>query len=175
MSMARCRLARPARRCRAMRGRAGRCCARWVLRWASPVSISPISASCVRASPANCRNPRKGSVRHVPSPRRNAPPLPGGEGLCRLATVPIYRSDAVVRRAKALQAHPLNRKPALRLHENDARAHGLLTGVKANVDGAVLPVVVDPAVPEGCAWIEAGHQETASLPPGGAVLTITKA
>src|SRR5579875_322210 len=107
--------------------------------------------------------------------RRDAPPLPGGEGLCRLATVPIYRSDAVVRRAKALQAHPLNRKPALRLHENDARAHGLLTGVKANVDGAVLPVVVDPAVPEGCAWIEAGHQETASLPPGGAVLTITKA
>jgi NADH-quinone oxidoreductase subunit G len=90
----------------------------------------------------------------------------------RIATVGIYRTDAVVRRAKALQAHPLNRAPALRICADDARALGLLEGVKADVDGVTLPVVVDAAVPKGCAWIEAGHAATGSLPPHGAVLTI---
>ncbi len=99
-------------------------------------------------------------------------PLPSEEGLHRVATVGIYRSDAVVRRAKALQAHPLNRAPALRICADDARALALLDGVKADVDGVTLPVVVDAAVPKGCAWIEAGHAATASLPPHGATLTI---
>jgi NADH-quinone oxidoreductase subunit G len=99
-------------------------------------------------------------------------PLPREEGLHRVATVGIYRSDAVVRRAKALRAHPLNRAPALRICADDARALALLDGVKADVDGVTLPVVVDAAVPKGCAWIEAGHAATASLPPHGAALTI---
>ena len=90
----------------------------------------------------------------------------------RVATVGIYRTDAVVRRAKALQAHPLNRAPALRICADDARVLGLLNGVRADVDGTVLPVIVDAAVPKGCAWIEAGHAVTASLPPHGAALTI---
>jgi NADH-quinone oxidoreductase subunit G len=102
-----------------------------------------------------------------------APRAAAAQGrLTRVATVGIYRTDAVVRRAKALQAHPLNRAPALRICADDARALGLLHGVKADVDGTVLPVVVDPAVPKGCAWIEAGHAATASLPPHGAALTI---
>ncbi len=37
-------------------------------------------------------------------------------GLTRLATWPIYRGDAVLRRATALNAHPLNRAPAVRLN-----------------------------------------------------------
>ncbi|WHZ20883.1 MAG: NADH-ubiquinone oxidoreductase chain G [Rhodanobacteraceae bacterium] len=109
----------------------------------------------------------------VQASRTLAPtPLPRREGLHRLATVGIYRTDVVVRRAKALQAHPLNRAPALRICAEDARALGLLEGAKADVDGTVLPVVVDKAVPKGCAWIEAGHAATAALPPYGAALTI---
>jgi NADH-quinone oxidoreductase subunit G len=92
--------------------------------------------------------------------------------LVRLATVGIYRTDAVVRRATALQKHPLNRAPALRICADDARTLGLLEGVKADVDGVQLPVIVDAAVPRGCAWIEAGHAATAALPPYGAALTI---
>jgi NADH-quinone oxidoreductase subunit G len=97
---------------------------------------------------------------------------PASGQFTRVATVGIYRTDAVVRRAKALQAHPLNRAPALRICADDARVLGLLNGVKANVNGVTLPVVVDPAVPKGCAWIEAGHSATGSLPPHGAALTI---
>jgi NADH-quinone oxidoreductase subunit G len=92
--------------------------------------------------------------------------------LVRLATVGIYRTDAVVRRAKALQKHPLNRAPALRICADDARKLGLLAGVKADVDGVPLPVVIDRAVPQGCAWIEAGHATTAALPSYGAALSI---
>jgi NADH-quinone oxidoreductase subunit G len=104
---------------------------------------------------------------------RLAPRVDSAQGQrVRVGTVGIYRSDAVVRRAKALQAHPLNRAPALRICADDARALALLDGVKADVDGVTLPVVVDAAVPKGCAWIEAGHAATASLPPHGAALTI---
>jgi NADH-quinone oxidoreductase subunit G len=102
------------------------------------------------------------------APRASAP-----QGkLTRVATVGIYRIDAVVRRAKALQAHPLNRAPAVRVNAEAARVLGVLTGAKADVNGAILPVVVDAAVPNGCAWIEAGFAATASLPPHGAELTI---
>jgi NADH-quinone oxidoreductase subunit G len=104
---------------------------------------------------------------------RLAPRAATAEGkLTRVATLGIYRTDAVVRRAKALQAHPLNRAPALRICADDSRTLGLLGGVKADVDGAVLPVVIDAAVPKGCAWIEAGYAATASLPSYGAALTI---
>jgi NADH-quinone oxidoreductase subunit G len=110
----------------------------------------------------------------VEAPNRTLAPatFPRAEGLYRVATVGIYRSDAVVRRAKALQAHPLNRAPALRICADDARTLGLLGGTRADVNGAVLPVVIDAAVPKGCAWIEAGHAATASLPPHGAALAI---
>jgi NADH-quinone oxidoreductase subunit G len=102
-----------------------------------------------------------------------APRVPAVQGkLTRVATVGIYRTDAVVRRAKALQAHPLNRAPAVRVNAEVARTLGVITGAKADVNGTVLPVVVDAAVPNGCAWIEAGHAATASLPPHGAELTI---
>ena len=97
-----------------------------------------------------------------------------GQRLVRLATVPIYRVDAVVRRAAPLQEHPLNCSPAVRLNAEDANALQLNAGAHANVDGIELPVVIDAAVPRGCAWIEAAHEATASLPPYGAALTIGK-
>ncbi|HET9835713.1 MAG TPA: NADH-quinone oxidoreductase subunit NuoG [Rhodanobacteraceae bacterium] len=103
--------------------------------------------------------------------------LPAGEGqkLVRLATVPIYRVDAVVRRSAPLQAHPLNRAPALRMNAEDANALKLRDGDHARVSEAALPVVIDPAVPRGCAWVEAAHDATATLPPYGSTLTIEKA
>jgi NADH-quinone oxidoreductase subunit G len=99
-----------------------------------------------------------------------------GSGLTRIATLPIYRSDAVLRRATALAAHPLNREAAVYLHADDAKAAGLAHGDTVRVGSSdPLPVVVSGAVPAGGAWIEAGHDETAMLPPYGAALTLSKA
>ncbi|GFZ99202.1 NADH-quinone oxidoreductase subunit NuoG [Dyella caseinilytica] len=97
------------------------------------------------------------------------------QGLSRLATWPIYRSDAVLRRATALQAHPLNRAPAARLNEAEARRHGLGEGDQVKLANVVLPVAIDATVPDGAVWIEAAHDQTATLPPYGAAITLSKA
>ncbi len=93
----------------------------------------------------------------------------------RVATTAIYRADAVLRRAPALQAHPLSRPACVTLHPEDALALGLSLGANANVSGVVLPVEVSIRVPRGAAWIEAGHAATRALPPHGAALDIAKA
>jgi len=93
----------------------------------------------------------------------------------RLATTPIYRGDAVLRRAGALNAHPLNRPAAVRINADDAGTLGLASGGNARIGDAVLPVAIDAAVPKGAVWIEAAHSETAMLPPYGAAITLSKA
>ena len=95
--------------------------------------------------------------------------------LQRIATSAIYRSDAVVRRAPALAAHPLTRGARVTLHPSDALALGLGQGASARVDGVVLPVDVDSRVARGAALVEGGYAETALLAPHGAPLTIGRA
>jgi NADH-quinone oxidoreductase subunit G len=97
------------------------------------------------------------------------------QGLSRLATWPIYRSDAVLRRATALQAHPLNRAAAVRLNAEEAQRQGLVDGGQVKVANVVLPLVIDATVPDGAVWIEAAHDQTATLPPYGAAITLSKA
>ena len=94
--------------------------------------------------------------------------------------VPIYRSDAVLRRAAALQAHPLTGVAAVGLHPEDALVLGLVQGAQAKISGedggdTVLPVVVTRAVPRGAAWVESTWTQTSALPPMGATLTVTRA
>ena len=114
---------------------------------------------------------------HVPAPAHRTtglvPRAPGPRGeLRRATTVGIYRTDAVVRRARALQSHVLNRAPALRLCIEDTRRLKLAKGQLVFVDGVQLPVAIDRAVPAGCAWIEAGDPAVRSLPPFGSALSI---
>ncbi|RDS80502.1 NADH-quinone oxidoreductase subunit G [Dyella monticola] len=97
------------------------------------------------------------------------------QGLSRLATWPIYRSDAVVRRASSLQAHPLNRAFAVRLNADEAQRQGLAAGDNVKLVNGVLPLLIDDTVPDGAAWIEAAHDQTATLPPYGAAITLSKA
>ena len=96
-------------------------------------------------------------------------------GLTRLATWPIYRGDAVLRRATALNAHPLNSAPAVRLNAAEAQRLGLADGAQVRIGEVLLPLVIDVAVPDGTAWIEAAQDLTATLPPYGAAITLSKA
>jgi len=91
-----------------------------------------------------------------------------GQGGLELAVVPaIYRTDAVVRRAAALQAHPLNIAPRIVLNPADAAGLGEgVVKVKAASGTATLPLVVDARVAAGTAWIEGGHGATAPLGAG---------
>jgi NADH-quinone oxidoreductase subunit G len=96
----------------------------------------------------------------------------------RIATVPIYRADAVVRRAKSLQSHPLTGHAAIGLHPEDALALGLSADAHAKVSAGdaetTLPVIVTRAVPRGSAWIESTWSETKALPPSGSLVTVAR-
>ena len=76
----------------------------------------------------------------------------------------------MVRRAQALQSHPLNLAARIVLNPTAAQALGLSDGqvVKAGAsDGtATLPLAVDAGVAAGTAWIESGHGATAPLGAG---------
>ncbi|HET7777439.1 MAG TPA: NADH-quinone oxidoreductase subunit NuoG [Rudaea sp.] len=116
---------------------------------------------------------------NLPKNPRAASAPPAGSGLVRVATVPLYRSDAVVRRSPALQAHPLTGKAAVGLNPEDALALGLANDASASVKSGdvevVLPVVITRAVPRGAVWIESTWSETRALPPTGAALTVARA
>ena len=118
---------------------------------------------------------RDGIVDRAATAREGLAPRATVEGLSRLATWPMYRSDAVLRRATALNAHPLNRAPAVRLSAAEAQRLGLADGAPVRVGKVVLPAAVDASVPDGTVWIEAAHELTATLPPYGAAITLSKA
>ena len=92
----------------------------------------------------------------------------------RITTTAIYRSDAVLRRSPALNAHPLNAGAQVALNPSDAGKLGVQSGESVRVEETLLKARIDPAVPAGGAWIEAGYSETARLPGSGAALTIVK-
>ncbi|MCK9539458.1 NADH-quinone oxidoreductase subunit NuoG [Dokdonella sp.] len=136
------------------------------------------------APPRSMQRLENGFAADLPANLRAAPvaavtdQVPAGEGprpLRRIATTAIYSTDAVVRRAAPLQAHPLARAACVTLHPDDAGALGLSHGGHARVNGSPLPVETSPRVPRGGAWIEAGLAATATLPPYGAFLDISKA
>jgi NADH-quinone oxidoreductase subunit G len=96
-----------------------------------------------------------------------------GPGLEVVASQAIYRGDALLRRAVALQAHPLTVGARIALNPADAQAAGLAEGIVAKVatahGTATLPVAVDPRVAAGCAWVESGYGATAPLLAAGRV------
>ena len=107
----------------------------------------------------------------------SAQPQAAGEGFEVASTPAIYRTDAVVRRAEALQAHPLNSAPRIVLNTDDAArlqlAEGQMAKVGTDAGKATLPVVVDARVAAGTVWIESGHGATAPL--GAARVTVVAA
>jgi NADH-quinone oxidoreductase subunit G len=120
------------------------------------------------------------AAKHAPphSGKLALPPV-AESGLARIATVPIYRADQVLRRCPALQSHPLTGKACVALNPQDALAQGMSQDAAARVSGngveVELPVVISNAVPKGAAWIESTWPETRALPPMGAALTVTRA
>ena len=94
-----------------------------------------------------------------------------GQGALEIAMSPaIYRTDAVVRRAVALQSHPLNQAPTAHVNPQDAQALGLEQGAVGRfalaAGTAKLPVEVSGKVAPGTVYIEGGHGATAPLGAG---------
>ncbi len=100
-------------------------------------------------------------------PAPEAAPKPARGQWQRFVEVPMYRVDALVRRAPSLQNTADNPPPAARLNPAEAGKLGLADGdpvsVTLGVGVAQLPLVVDARVPDGCVLIPSGWPETAAL------------
>ena len=105
--------------------------------------------------------------------------LTAGDAIFRIGTVPMYSSDALVRRASALQRTADGAFRGVHINSTLARSLGLSDGEHASVrqNGTRMnfAVVVDDKVPDGCAGLAAGIVETAGLGPSFGPMEIEKA
>jgi NADH-quinone oxidoreductase subunit G len=89
--------------------------------------------------------------------------------LLRVGDVPIYAVDATVRRANALQQSVWAQPASVHVNPEVARQLGLENAIQAavrqNGEVAILPLVLDNSIPQGCVWIPAGLKDSISLGP----------
>jgi NADH-quinone oxidoreductase subunit G len=103
----------------------------------------------------------------------------GAEGLERIADVPIYFSDPLVRRSAPLQATRDARPPVVRANGRALASLGLVSDdivdvAMAGGEPCRLSVQLDERVGDGCVAIAAGHPTTAGLPAAFGRVTLTK-
>ncbi|MBU0688799.1 MAG: NADH-quinone oxidoreductase subunit NuoG [Gammaproteobacteria bacterium] len=100
-------------------------------------------------------------------------------GLQRVADVPIYATDAIVRRAVSLQATTDAAQPKAWLHSTELSKLGVQSGAQVKVaqgqDSALLEVAVDDGLPEGVVRVAAGHPMTAMLGAMFGTITVERA
>jgi NADH-quinone oxidoreductase subunit G len=88
-------------------------------------------------------------------------------GLQRVSDVPIYTTDAVVRRSAPLQATADAAVPRAHLHSAELSKLGIQSGAKVwltqGQGRVVLDAVADDTLPKGVVRVAAGHAGTAAL------------
>jgi NADH-quinone oxidoreductase subunit G len=98
--------------------------------------------------------------------RSQAPPGPDAE---RIADVPIYWTDAVVRRAASLQKTADARPPRAIANEATLKRFGVARGdrvwARQGQAAALLECGVDSRLPDGVVRVAAGHAVTSGLGP----------
>jgi NADH-quinone oxidoreductase subunit G len=106
-------------------------------------------------------------------------PVHHANGVERVADVPIYFSDAIVRRAPSLQATADARPPKARMHRTLLDKLGVAEGAQVKVrqgrGEAVLAAVVDPSVPPGVVRVAAAHPSTCHLEGMTGAVTVERA
>jgi NADH-quinone oxidoreductase subunit G len=100
-------------------------------------------------------------------------------GIQRIADVPIYFADPLVRRSPPLQATRDAEAPAARMNAKMLQKLGVAPGQKVRVTqgsgAATLAASLDAGVPDECVRIAAAHPSTAALGPMFGTVTIEKA
>jgi NADH-quinone oxidoreductase subunit G len=113
-----------------------------------------------------------------------APAAGDGATLIRIGNLPIYATDALVRRSPPLQRTPLAEPLAVHLHPDQASALGLAAGAmvrlrqtagNGELGETTAPVVIDDEIPLGCARIPAGVPGSAALGPAVGRVQIDRA
>jgi NADH-quinone oxidoreductase subunit G len=115
----------------------------------------------------------------VQAPLELAQALSDAESIFRIGTVPMYSTDALVRRAPALQRTADGVFRGVHINGALARKLQLSDGesafVRQNGTRMRFAVVVDEDIPDGCAGLASGIVETAGLGPSFGPMNIEKA
>jgi NADH-quinone oxidoreductase subunit G len=100
-------------------------------------------------------------------------------GLERIADVPVYFTDPLVRRAESLQQTADARPPKLSANGRVLAKEGLKPGDKARVRqgeaAALLEVAQDDRLPDGVLRVPAGHAATSTLGAMFGAITVERA
>ena len=111
-------------------------------------------------------------------PRLPRPDDGGGGELERIAPMPIYAVDPLVRRSRPLQATKDAELRGVALSPATFERLGLRAGesvtVRQGSRSVVLEVVADRRIPDDCAWLPAGVPATAALDAGSGAVVIGK-
>jgi NADH-quinone oxidoreductase subunit G len=96
-------------------------------------------------------------------------------GIQRIAEVPAYFADPLVRRSPPLQKTPDARPPKAWMNSRLMHKLGLVAGEKVSVNGtARLLVSLDDKLPDDCVRIAAAHPSTADIGPMFGSVTLEK-
>ncbi|MDN5842501.1 MAG: NADH-quinone oxidoreductase subunit NuoG [Alcaligenaceae bacterium] len=100
------------------------------------------------------------------------------DGIERVAEVPIYRSDALVRRSQPLQEHVASAPPQAGANGATLQSLGMQDGDQVRISGSQgsieLQVVADDAVADRCLRIASAFPQTAALGAGLGQLTVER-
>lgn len=101
------------------------------------------------------------------------------DGIQRVTDVPIYRTDALVRRSEPLQATPASQPPRARMAAGMLAQLGVESGdplLIRSVQGQItLPALLDDTVAPGCVRVPTAFEETVALGSGFGQLTVERA
>jgi NADH-quinone oxidoreductase subunit G len=105
----------------------------------------------------------------APEGRIALPAKKAGNGLERIADVPIYATDPIVRRAPALQMTTDARPPVAGIPSELAAERGIVDGTRVRVSSAsgavVLHARIDPSLASNVVRVAAAHPLTVPLGP----------
>ena len=130
--------------------------------------IDQVRAACLSTGDIPSRLSNR--IRAEASPAR-----PSAAGIQRIADVPAYFADPLVRRSPPLQKTREARAPRARMNARLLRDLGISAGQPILVNGARLAASLDDGVPDGCVRIAAAHPTTAAVGPMFGTLTLEKA
>ena len=86
-------------------------------------------------------------------------------GIERIADVPAYFADPLVRRSPPLQKTRQARTPTARMNPRTMQTLGVSAGQPVRANGARISAALDAGVPDGCVRIAAAHPSSADIGP----------
>jgi NADH-quinone oxidoreductase subunit G len=96
------------------------------------------------------------------------------DGLQRIADIPMYFADPLVRRSPPLQKTKEARPPRAHINSRLAQKLGIAAGQPVRVNGARLDAVLDETVADDCVRVSAAHPSTIAVGPMFGVVTLEK-